>query len=252
MNNIVNNTTTKFIIFLVLSISSYVAAQNTEVVYQAKFTAVPNYDNLTDIAPSELERAKSISKQLANTVEKQIIRLVSDSNSFILTVEDQMGIDEEVISSKVGRSVLNLYSFVYSNNDEFSFGNDTDKSEIIKFNNESVSWKITSESKDILGFKCFKAIASYPSFSLEQKRGLPTIAWFSPELNRKGGPLVYSNLPGLILEVKSDAATITAMEISETKESVVFPKSDKDVVSFQDNYLSILKKSEAIKKRMKE
>lgn len=57
-------------------------------------------------------------------------------------------------------------------------------------------WQLTEETKDIGKFKCFKAITRF--------RGRNYIAWYSPEIPIGLGPLKFSGLPGLILEIADE------------------------------------------------
>lgn len=57
---------------------------------------------------------------------------------------------------------------------------------------EKPQWEVTDSVKNILGYECFKAIASY--------RGRRWTAWFAPEIPVQDGPWKLCGLPGLILE----------------------------------------------------
>lgn len=57
---------------------------------------------------------------------------------------------------------------------------------------EKPDWSISDESKEILGYQCFKATADY--------RGRRWTAWFAPEIPIQDGPWKLCGLPGLILE----------------------------------------------------
>lgn len=57
---------------------------------------------------------------------------------------------------------------------------------------EKPEWEITDESKDIMGYQCFKAATDY--------RGRRWTAWFAPEIPVQDGPWKLCGLPGLILE----------------------------------------------------
>ena len=85
------------------------------------------------------------------------------------------------------------FSFVKIDNE---FGNYTVKKEI------SRNWNITTETKYIDNYKCYKAITEY---IVTNPKGIfrhPVIAWFCPEIPLPFGPNGYGNLPGLILELQ--------------------------------------------------
>ena len=58
----------------------------------------------------------------------------------------------------------------------------------------SLNWEIGSESKEIGGYTCIKAEASF--------RGRDYIAWFAPSIGVPAGPWKFYGLPGLIMEVE--------------------------------------------------
>lgn len=59
---------------------------------------------------------------------------------------------------------------------------------------EKPEWEITDESKDIIGYQCFKATTDF--------RGRRWTAWFTPEIPIQDGPWKLCGLPGLILEAE--------------------------------------------------
>lgn len=81
---------------------------------------------------------------------------------------------------------------------------------------EVVPWVIHEENKMIGDYRCFKAtsrfISRYKEDGTEVSR--PVVAWFSPELPYPFGPLQFSGLPGLILELQTDSALFGATNVS--------------------------------------
>lgn len=84
---------------------------------------------------------------------------------------------------------------------------------LIKDEIENFKWKLTGESKEIMGFMCQQAISGDTS---------QTIAWFSPEIPVSSGPAKYGQLPGMILELETNKGQ---MKITAT--SITFEKVDK-------------------------
>lgn len=90
---------------------------------------------------------------------------------------------------------------------------------------EPNDWKITRETKTINGYEATKAILNKDPYLIE--------VWFSKDIKTKCGPHGYSNLPGLVLEVKS---TMTAkpttystikFESIETDKKIIITKPSK-------------------------
>lgn len=67
------------------------------------------------------------------------------------------------------------------------------------------NWTLTSDVKDILGYKCQQALMHF--------RGRDYIAYFTTEIPLYNGPWKFDKLPGLILEIKS---TDNAFKIEAT------------------------------------
>lgn len=91
-------------------------------------------------------------------------------------------------------------------------------------NQEIIKWEITSESKTIQNFTCYKAIAY---FEFENEK-YPEYAWFTPEIPHKIGPELCINLPGLVLEYQTSKFSIVAKSIKykiddKIKEKLIKP-----------------------------
>lgn len=69
-----------------------------------------------------------------------------------------------------------------------------------------VKWKLTKETKNISGYKCYKATYTYIQKWRGREFPWEVVAWYSPEIPLPYGPIRYSGLPGLILELSEDNA----------------------------------------------
>ncbi|MCZ8089197.1 GLPGLI family protein [Flavobacterium sp.] len=64
------------------------------------------------------------------------------------------------------------------------------------------NWILTSETKQIDNYLCYKATNTYTVVNIKGTFKFPVIAWYCPKLPYSFGPLGYGNLPGLILELQ--------------------------------------------------
>jgi GLPGLI family protein len=117
-----------------------------------------------------------------------------------------------------------------------------DKNYVVTDSVRKLDWKLSDESKTILNYKAFKAIAkrisTRPRMTMENgemKREiipdtLTVIAWFTSDIPVSTGPAVYQGqLPGLILELEENngQTVFKAVEVS-SKVSVSKIKEPKD------------------------
>jgi GLPGLI family protein len=92
-------------------------------------------------------------------------------------------------------------------------------------------WKLTIETKEILGYLCQKANMTF--------RGREYTAYFSKDLQLKGGPWKFDGLPGIILEISSDDGEFViianAIETIESNESIILnPYLAEKTVSWEE------------------
>ena len=98
-----------------------------------------------------------------------------------------------------------------------------------------LKWKITSDTKEILGYTCTKAIAGDSA---------QIAAWFTPQIPAFFGPEKYNGLPGLILEVSIDNGQrqilATKVDLSPVETAISAPANGKKVTSEQ--YAKLMEK----------
>lgn len=115
---------------------------------------------------------------------------------------------------------------------------------------DTLPWVITSETKDIGGYQCYKATYTFDFINGRKKTVTRTItAWFAPSLPYSHGPKNYHGLPGLILELSDYNVTFLASSIQlfekpiEVKIPSVKRISDEEYTKqLFKNYGDVLKK----------
>ena len=110
---------------------------------------------------------------------------------------------------------LRMNLVVYNDHIRFKFFNIVDQI-------PTFDWNITSQSKEILGYQCQKATLNF--------RGRDFTVYFTSEINISDGPIKFSGLPGLILEVISDDAVASFHFLAETI------KISKDFKTIENSY----------------
>jgi GLPGLI family protein len=74
---------------------------------------------------------------------------------------------------------------------------------------EQINWKTTSDTENILQYKCFKATAKF--------KGREWVVWFTTDIPVKTGPWKLSGLPGLILKAYDSENNFTFECVGITK-----------------------------------
>jgi GLPGLI family protein len=107
-----------------------------------------------------------------------------------------------------------------------------------------LNWKLTGESKNILGYTCQQAITTRPGkrsmIAMENgvmsRKEIPdtsqVVAWFAPAIPVSAGPDLEGQLPGLILEISINGnTTFKAVEVSQKVDATAIkePKKGKKV-----------------------
>lgn len=105
-----------------------------------------------------------------------------------------------------------------------------EKEYIIAYNLSDIEWKLLSETKNILGYQCFKAIGN-----LKNKKNTVT-AWYAPGLSFSFGPSGYGKLPGLILELHENASVFKAqyIEINPKRKIQIIRPEEGQIISSEE------------------
>jgi GLPGLI family protein len=223
-------------------------SQNLKIEYQAEFTGF-KIDSTKNLSAQQERMLVQLESRIKNSVKNRNITVYTLSDDrFYLVSLDPMAIEGQFKSS-LGESILQIHAHMYGIENEVYGYNDGDDF-IVKYINNDVKWQLVNESKDILGFKSFKAIPLY-SQSFKKGKDYPTEVWYAPSINHEGGPFVYSNLPGLILEVSSNSMTISVSNIVAIDYDKSVPIIDKEIISELEAFKKAKATGAAIEARMK-
>ena len=119
-------------------------------------------------------------------------------------------------------------SIYYKNIQEKRFANKTEimsKVFLVKDSLPKYNWELSSETKNIGNYTCYKATFSEEVESVtmsmingeskeaKKKETVVTTAWYTPQIPVSNGPDDYQGLPGLILEINDGKKMIVCTEI---------------------------------------
>lgn len=143
-------------------------------------------------------------------------------NEELSTPQAQNGISIQIMGNGGGTDVL------YKNVADKRFVNKTEisgKRFLIKDKLSELDWEMTSETKNIGNYTCYKATRkreeTRTSFSMtdgereekKEKVTIETVAWYTSQVPVSNGPGSFWGLPGLILEIQDGKQTIVCTEI---------------------------------------
>lgn len=129
--------------------------------------------------------------------------LLYDSNKSIFKLVDKLELIEDFNYKKVSLIVGNNVNYKNNSIKEKLFYTDNFGeifNVILSF--DEYKWEITTETKIIDGYKCYKATSTKEKYDrLGNKNGFYyPYAWFTPEIPSSFGPAGLDGLPGLVLE----------------------------------------------------
>jgi GLPGLI family protein len=132
------------------------------------------------------------------------------------------------------KKMARTMAFIVTNGNDYFFDKSTNKAikrddngNLIKINHEKLDWEVTTDTKYIDGYLCYKAIYQMKFIN---RRGvnmsIPIIAWFAPSLPYSYGPKYFNGLPGLILELIDRETMFYASSVKVVNDEVLidFPK----------------------------
>lgn len=127
---------------------------------------------------------------------------------------------------------------------------------LIKDSINSLRWNLTSESKIIQNFTCYKAIAKKETYIVvvdkpndkpalkKEVKTIEMIAWFCPEFPYSFGPDIFYGLPGIVFEGYQIEG-----KVSFVLDSIIFKENNDDKITIPE--LKITNEADFIDKSLK-
>jgi len=189
-------------------------------VYTQSFSGIVEYT----IHPQKVEvdnansKVKMMFAELEKTAENQTYLL--EFSSAVSKFHKKELLSTGQLSSEKERLLQKAASILYGTNDTY-FYDKTNSKFVIKdvdgnlfFLNEKLDWNITSETKKIGDYQCYKATAKKVGMDkFGKENSTPVVAWFAPALPYAFGPIDFNGLPGLIIELQFYKSVYLATKI---------------------------------------
>jgi GLPGLI family protein len=214
------NSVGKSIILFLFFAFNFISAQSGTVEYAIRVHEIVNSDN---------PEVKSILDKMVTLANKQEFELLfSTVGSSFKIVEDMSGVTKyEKAMIKVAKAAnTTTFDIYYDQENDIQYS-ESDDGVVIKDTNSRKNWEITSESKTINDYLCYKALYKRNYIGRFGDARVDVIeAWFAPILPYRFGPKNYYGLPGLILELTDTKSTYLArrIDLEQNDIKIIFPK----------------------------
>ena len=187
----------KKLFYLVLVVTSFVNAQVYEVKvefqHQTKYTPEYIESNFGNIKDADTRKWNIEQNENPKPLDYLIYSSKSEQNS----IEQEKLDNSQDVKGGVKKSVAGLpFGLTYSDftvNENFREVDVYGKKYIVKKPIEKLTWEFTNETKNILGYKAYKAMTKYAFYNVE--------AWFTKDIDFKFMPIAVQPLDGFVLEM---------------------------------------------------
>ena len=111
---------------------------------------------------------------------------------------------------------------------------------ILKTKQKDFKWELFNETKEILGYKCYKAVSQEVKLINGKDKTFYTTAWYAPALKYQVGPQDFGGLDGLILELTDKKRKYYCTEIlaSDKMPMFILEKPTRGKVVTEEEFLS--------------
>jgi len=204
-----------FLIILLTLFYGNIYSQNYKVKYEVKLLEEEEFlknENTRSIYLSAVEGASLLKFNLIcnDTVSRFILEDFLEKDSYSTKAA--------IILTELKKKLFIISENVYYNNNEWLFNEET----YIIEEKTNKNWSISTETKKINNYTCYKATTEYVVTNPKGTFKHPVVAWFCPEIPISHGPNGYGGLPGLILEIQIRKTLLGAIKIEKTEEKIQY------------------------------
>lgn len=230
----------KVLFYLIACLPMFCIAQNEgEILY----TEVRKLDiKLPDDMPEEMKAriptTNSAKKILYFTPTISLYKnFVANQDQTIENRDQEEGMEMKIVIKQPENEFFKDLANAKSTEYKDLFGKDF----LIKGDLQTYAWKISNETKDILGYPCKKATCIADKDSVT--------AWFTMKIPVPNGPGKFSKLPGMILEIDMNSGkhvmTANKIELKKlTGNNIIEPSKGKNVSQEEFNKIETKKRKE--------
>lgn len=217
-----------FIFLIYTSLISF--SQNLQINYiiENNFEIRSPYEELLKKYPEEKTqrlieaqaKASSIAKQSTYTLEIAGIY----SYFYLKSQLENEAYDKNIL--KLAQLMSNIGTFYQDVSSKKVIEKIDSNNTLIAHDFSFYKWQLFDETKEILGYTCYKATVYYEDqHPMKDEIILRNITvWFAPQLAAGFGPEGFGGLPGLILKKCHKGKCLVATEIKEHKSQINLPK----------------------------
>jgi GLPGLI family protein len=213
------------ILVLTVMMNGYSQAVSGKVVYEIK--------SIEFEAKSQNVKFNEMASKVREEAYKHSFTLEFNSFASRFIFNNYLEVNSD--NAKFNESIKHLASLIFTS--DFNYYWDRNSNRVILEKRggvliqkvyEKKDWEITTESRTIGAYLCYKAIYSKNFIGRDGKnKSIPITAWFAPSLPYSYGPKDYNGLPGIIIELQERKTIYSATAINLNKEKplkIVFPK----------------------------
>jgi GLPGLI family protein len=207
-----------FKLVFIFFISNFIFSQSGTVTYDVRMDI--------DLTSTPKDKVDFITKMVGYANNQKFELSFNKKKSSFKYIEQLSSPDFETKTENIARLAFTSSDIYidYETKSEIHIKND---GILVQNKYDEIKWEITTESKVIQSYVCYKAIQNTTFIDKKgESRNKQVIAWFAPVLPYSYGPKNFYGLPGLILELTENKTTFLATKISLDKNEVIidFPK----------------------------